>query len=164
MIKDELLQDAYAETMLHGLSPDDNATVRDISRSNPGAAALIRIIQIVHESLVIASSSKNKETAEGRMALAESKFQEAMIDYRVLTTQATKDGLQRAFDQEKAIYHKAKYPNVAKGYMAKITPSSTKKTRDKYVALARDEIEQGLADPLADIERLLTLKSMYSHY
>lgn len=164
MIKDELLQDAYAETLLYGLSPDDAATVRDISRTNPGAAALLRILQVIHESLKIATESKNKETAESRMALAESKFQEAMVDFRVLTTQATKDGLQAVFDQEKAFYHKAKYANVAKGYMLKITPSSTKKTRDKYVAMARAEIELGLTDPLCDKERLETLKSMYSHY
>jgi len=161
---DAELQDLYAEILLNGAPPGDADAIRRIAILRFGSGDVMRRLQIIHESLELAGQSRNKEVAESRMALAEQMLHEVLVDYRALTTDATKRGIQEYFDREKAHFHQAKYINVAKGYLERIKPRSPKTSREKYLALAREELALGLDDPLADHDRIRTLQNMWNHY
>lgn len=160
---DSQLQDVYIEVLFYGIQPEDKQAVGDIERSRLGAGQLIRALQIAHESLEIASQTADKETAESRMALAEKMMRSAMTDYRVLTTDETKKSMTRYFEQERSHFHKVSYINIAKGFLRKITPKSRTTTREKYTQLAMAELNAGLADPLADHDRIRTVKSIFKN-
>lgn len=125
-----------------------------LMRRNPFLAERLRTQQIIRESLQIAVTSKNKDTAESRMALAIDKYKDLRERYRIPDDELAR--LDAGVNGYLKKYATAKYVNEAQGYIDKIAKVKTVKTKKKYAEQARLLLEAGLLDRNADPQTLLS--------
>jgi uncharacterized membrane protein len=130
------------------MHPDD---MRDINsyllKRNSQKASLIRKLQIIKDSLDIALSSKKRDIASERMALA-LKLSTEMKDLEVgLLDVSTSKTINRIISDAEKQFQTNLYLNVAQGHMDKVGKLKTEKARLKYKQQAKDIIIEGLNNP-----------------
>lgn len=154
------VQEAIQQCILHAacepIEPDDAALHFEFARVQPRLAELLRKLQIGQESMTIALSSKNRDTAESRMALAEEMYAVALGGYANLMTFSTRDTIKQHMESGRQAFNTNRYINESRGILEKAAKLKTEKARARYRENARAVIREGLANPLSNKERLQT--------
>ncbi len=125
-----------------------------LSTNSDGALAL-RDLEVMRESLELAITSKNWETATSRMQLAASIFERLCSANELASDRRGRIAARFARDQQE--FGTVVYLNCAQGLLERASRLKTPKGRAKYISQARELLERGLKDPKAEAARLQVL-------
>jgi hypothetical protein len=133
------------------LSPDEARRINTIAGGTDFAkGSLIRDLQILSDSLEIATTSTKRDTAESRMELAIETFSRISTEKFDLLEQATQKAVTRYFQDLKSLFHTNLYLNAAHSFLSKVDKLKTPKAKAKYLQLAKDTIQEGLGNVESD--------------
>lgn len=147
--------------VLHNrLHPDEARKMNSkLTKSNFSRAALIRNLQIIRDSIEIALTSKKRDTAEYRMNILLERFEQIRkVQYRLVSAEVFNE-ITSVIQETKNEFHTKLYLNLAKGHMDKAEKLKTKKTKGKYLDLAKEALKEGLEEGLgqqADLRKALS--------
>jgi len=153
--------DDLALSVLHNrLHPDEAKKMNlKLAKSNFPRSALIRNLQIIRDSIEIALTSKKRNTAESRMNTLLDRYEEIRKEQSGFVSAEVLNEINRVIQQTKDEFHTKLYLNMAMGYMDKAEKLKTKKSKEKYLDLAKETLKEGLEKGLgqeADLRRLLS--------
>ncbi|EIM63788.1 hypothetical protein [Desulfobacter postgatei] len=127
------------------LHPDEDRKINSkLARSNFHRAALIRNLQIIRDSIDIALSSKKRDTAESRMNLLLERFEEIKKEQSALISFEVFDEISNVIQKTSIEFNTKLYYNIAVGYIEKAESLKTKKSKEKYLDLAKDILDEGI--------------------
>lgn len=135
--------------VLHNKLPPNEARKlnRDAEKISFSHFALIRRLQILRDSIEISLTSKKRKTAESRMALVKSSYEEIKCDYSRLVTHETMAEIDDAVSECFQKFNTNFYTNGAKAHLEKAEKLKTKKSKIKYASLAMETILEGFDNP-----------------
>ncbi|MBU4185682.1 MAG: hypothetical protein KKI12_08390 [Proteobacteria bacterium] len=159
--KEQKTFDDLALYVLHNrLHPDEAKKMNlKLARSNFPRSALIRNLQIIRDSIEIALTSKKRDTAESRMNTLLERYEEIRKEQSGLVSAEVYNEIDRVIQETKDEFHTKLFLNLATGHMEKAQKLKTKKSKEKYLDLAIEDLKEGLQKGLgqgADLKRVLS--------
>ena len=126
----------------------------DLAQIDPSRAALIRDLQILCESADIASHSKNRETAESRMASVLETHSRITSEHSHLISPSVLQDINSVVRETEQVFPTEMYVRIANGHTEKAQSVKRDKTKLKYLNLAKEMLEEGIHDGRADMSIL----------
>lgn len=155
--------DELALYMLHTwLSQDEVKQVFAAARKTGfDRLDVVRNLKVLRESVHICLTSKKRQTAEGRMEAVEECYAALQGKYRHSVSDHVLDEVVRIVEETREQFKKMLFLNVAKGHVEKAASLKTAKSKLKYLALAREVLEEGLDDNENDADLHQALVHVY---
>lgn len=152
--------------VLHNrLSPNEaRKIIKNISKSNNSRSALIRRLQILRDSIDISLTSKKRDTAESRMELVISSYNEILREHSHLITSSTLNEISDVISETETKFHTNLYKNMVEAHLEKADKLKTIKSKTKYANMAMDAILEGIENPKSDKSILEPIKSQVEKY
>ena len=145
-VKKTLTEEQYWE--------DEKRSNQEFFKIYPEWAGLIRLLQIIRDSINLAITSKKQDTAESRMELALCELEGIKNSYSHLASNETLSFiLQTVIDAENQ-FRTSLYINTSKGHMEHAAKLKTIKGQHRHLQLAYDIVKDGLQDPASDKDTL----------
>ena len=159
--KEQKAFDDLALYVLHNRLHLDEAKKMNLklAKSNFPRSTLIRNLQIIRDSIEIALTSKKRDTAESRMNTLLERYEEIRKEQSGLVSTEVLNEIDRVIQDTKDEFHTKLYLNMAMGYMDKTENIKTKKSKEKYLDLAKEALKEGLEKGRgqeADLRRILS--------
>ncbi len=126
--------------------------LKALMRVNPEKSMRLRTQQLLRDSLEIAELSKRRATVESRLKVSSSCYLRLRSDH--VTPIEEMAAITEAYEMALARIATAVYINEATGILERKEKLKTEKTKTKYQARAREIIDKGLRDPVANHEQL----------
>ncbi|MGH8545685.1 MAG: hypothetical protein ACREX3_19095, partial [Gammaproteobacteria bacterium] len=127
------------------LSPEESQEIyRDVGWGDPHRMSLLRNIQILSESVYLATTSKKRDTAESRMALVLERYSEISRNQAHLVAAHVRGAIDQVVGRAQDVFSTQLYVNVAEGYVDKAGKLKTAKGQLKYLDLAAEVIQEGI--------------------
>lgn len=104
-----------------------------------------RTAEIVYQSLHTAINSKNIDTIESRIQVAQDKFNDLQEKDELFA-----DNIVHEFEKLLERAYTAKYTNIAQAYFDKSQTLKTEKSKQKYYKMAKEHLELGFEDHKAN--------------
>lgn len=121
-----------------------------LSKSNFPRAALIRRLQIIRDSIDISLASKKRDTAESRFSLVMESYKEIVKEHSHLIKPETMNAITNVVYEAENTFHTNLYRNTAIAHLDKVKKLKTIKSKRKYIQLAKDTLNEGLANSKSD--------------
>jgi len=134
--------------VLHNRIPPNEARKMNIqlAKSNFPRSALIRNLQILRDSIEIALSSKKRDTAISRMATVLERYDEITQEQAALVKPETMHEITKVVKETEKEFYTKLYQNVATAHLEKAEKLKTKKSKFKYLQMAKEALLEGLED------------------
>lgn len=138
--------DALALYTLRNTIPQDKFSLltKALAKKNFREYELIVNLKTIRESVHIALSSKNRETAESRMETALERFDIIQNHSKRLISSSVFDEIKKTVDEATEEFKTKLYINIALGHINKASGLKTNKSKSKYLGLAKSVLEEGL--------------------
>lgn len=132
---------------LHNCMPPDEARRinRKLAKENFPRSALIRNLQIIRDSIEISLSSKKRATAESRAKSVEELHQEILHEHAGLVSDSVLAEINAVCAQALSEFNTKLFINISNGYIEKASTLKTDKSKIKYIGLAAEALEEGIA-------------------
>ncbi len=115
-----------------------------LAKKNFQVAALLRNLQILRESIEIALTSKNRETAESRLNVARQAFERVRKEQARLVKPEVFSEILSAITRLEKEFPTKLCLNLAQGHLDRAEKVKTEKSRGKYIKLAREALTEGI--------------------
>ena len=157
--KTKSIQAAYDDLVLYilrnRLSVEESRQVYNSARKlDPSRMSLLRNIQILSESVYLATTSKKRDTAESRMDLALERYAEVSGKQANLVSSHVREQIDAFVRQAQQEFGTQMYLNVVQGHIEKAEKLKTAKSKLKYLGMAAEVIQEGLDEGKGDRDAL----------
>ena len=148
-------QKAFDELVLYTLHnrmpPDEARRInRKLAKENFPRSALIRNLQIIRDSIEISLSSKKRATAESRAQSVEELHQEVLHEHASLVSESVLGEINDVCAHTLSVFNTKLFINISNGHIEKASTLKTDKSKIKYLGLAAEALEEGIALGLGD--------------
>jgi len=156
----KIFDDLVLYVLNNRLHPDEAKKINlKLAKSNFPKAALIRNLQIIRDSIEIALTSKKRDTAESRMNTLLERYEEIRKEQSGLVSLEVFNKIKHVILEAAVEFQTKLYLNMATGHMDKAEKLKTKKSKGKYLDLAKEALKEGLEKGLGQEAELRMMLS-----
>lgn len=146
-------EDEFNDIVLYVFSnniPTKEARTLNHKYAGTEQSFLLQRLHILRDSIRISLTSKKRATAEDRYSLVLSTYAEIEHDYAHLVSAEAMAEITSQVESTTNRFYTKLCVNEAKAHLDKVEKLKTDKSKQKYLLLAQDTLQQGLSDSRCD--------------